>query len=149
MKNGDISNEVVPRLLIEFEDLIAHLPEATNRRWAIRPRQNGKRSAQVEAWEIDDLVVKVMWDLTWRARQQLEVITIQGEDFALRLANRLDVEQVPAQRVWHADPRMLARRLVAMPYVSAVYTGSPERAALYGKWGRLVSPDNVQSMGRF
>ncbi|MGW0060337.1 hypothetical protein ACWDTT_10465 [Streptosporangium sandarakinum] len=152
MQHGDISAEVAPRLLIEFEDLLARPREedpdpVRYKRWL---PQRFQKTDPVRAWDLNDLVVKVMWDLTWRFGLELDVITVSGSDEdAHALAERLDAEQVPARRVWAADPRMLARRLVAMPHVTSVATASPERCAMYGRWGRLITPANVTQMGRF
>jgi len=148
MQGGDISNEIFPRILIEFEDLIAHKPEEEPRKWRLGTRARRLRD-EVYAWEINDLVVKVMWRMVFHFRHEIDVITLQGEEFAELLAERLDEEQVPANRVWATEPRKLARRLAAMPYVAAIYTGSPERAAIYGQRGRLVTADNVTLMGQF
>lgn len=149
MEKGDLGNEVVPRLLIEFEGLLAHLVVQEPEPPGFMSRMLGRRPEPVSTWDLDDLVVKVMWDLTYRFHQELDVITKQGQDFARELAERLDVEQVPARRVWAYEPRRLARQLAAMPYVAAVYTGELEHAMLYGSRGRLITPANVLQMGRF
>ncbi|MEV4454380.1 hypothetical protein [Microbispora sp. NPDC049633] len=144
MEHGDIDNSIAPKVLVEFEDLIAH----QNQHFP-KPRMLRRRRATVSDWDLDDLVVKVMWHMVWNLHLQIEVITSQGEEFAGQLAGWLDAEDVPAQRVWAYEPRALARRLATMPYVSVIYTGRADHAALYGRWGRLVTAANVQQMGRF
>ncbi|WP_157247824.1 hypothetical protein [Nonomuraea typhae] len=147
MQGGDISNQTTPRLLIEFENLIGHPP--ARKGLAAVKRTLGQWHRLALEWDLDDLVVKVMWDLSWRLHQTLEVITTQGPDFATALEERLDAEQVPASRVWAYQPRVLARRLASMPYVAAVYTTDPHHALLYGSRGRLITTDNLLQMGRF
>ncbi|MFI6495915.1 hypothetical protein [Nonomuraea typhae] len=149
MQKGDISSEIVPRILIEFEGLLAHPQEQVPEPGGFLDRVFVRVKKPKIAWDLDDLVVKVMWDLTWRFSQEIDVITKQGEVFARDLADRLEVEQVPARRIWDYQPRRLARQLASMPYIAAVYTGEREHAMLYGSRGRLVTPATITQIGRF
>ncbi|GAA2322127.1 hypothetical protein GCM10010149_89080 [Nonomuraea roseoviolacea subsp. roseoviolacea] len=148
MEKGDISSETNPRLLIEFEDLLGH-PFAGDQRKSWFSRKVRKPAPNVSEWDIDDLVAKVIIDRSYRMHLEIDVITQGSAEFAVQLAERLDNEQIPARRVWSYQPRVLARRLISMPYVAAVYTPSREHALLYGSKGRLVTPENVVQIGNF
>ncbi|MDP9870448.1 hypothetical protein [Streptosporangium brasiliense] len=147
MKNGDISNEVSPRLLIEFEGLLG--AKLTSRRMYLVARRLRRWEQAADLWDLDDLVIKVIIDLTWRLHQEIDVVTTGPREFARALGDRLDNEQVPVRRVWTYDPRYLARRLISMPYVTAVYTPDPKHALMYGSRGRVITPETITQIGRY
>jgi hypothetical protein len=141
MQNGDISNEVVPRLVIAYEGMLGLLPEKPDRYVTeLVARKFGRRARMaqrtVDAYEINDALARVIWDTTWRHRYTVDVVTYLGEDAVAPLEARLDVEGLPIGRVWATTPDRLARRLPYMPDVAAVFDN--ENHLLYGSKGRML-----------
>ncbi|MDX3260716.1 hypothetical protein PV336_15965 [Streptomyces sp. MI02-2A] len=140
MEHGDISNEVVPRLLIAFEGMLGILPEKHESavEFALRRFGRRQRTAQrsVDAYEINDALARVIWDTTWRHRYSVDVVTYLGEDAVAPLEARLDVEGLPIGRVWSTTPERLARRLPYMPDVAAVFDN--DHHLIFGSKGRML-----------
>jgi hypothetical protein len=138
---NDISNEVVPRLLIAFEGMLGILPEKSDSyvvELVARKFGRKQRTAQrsVDAYEINDALARVIWDTTWRHKYSVDVVTYLGEDAVAPLEARLDVEGLPIGRVWSTTPERLARRLPYMPDVAAVFDN--EHHLIFGSKGRLL-----------
>lgn len=141
MQGGDISNEVVPRLVIAYEGMLGLLPEKPDRYVTeLVARKFGRRARMaqrtVDAYEINDALARVIWDTTWRHRYTVDVVTYLGEDAVAPLEARLDVEGLPIGRVWATTPDRLARRLPYMPDVAAVFDN--ENHLIYGSKGRML-----------
>jgi hypothetical protein len=141
MQGGDISNEVVPRLVVAFEGMLGVLPEKPeNYVTELVARKFGRRARQakriVDAYDINDALARVIWDTTWRHRYTVDVVTYLGEDAVEALEARLDVEGLPIGRVWATTPERLSRRLPYMPDVAAVFDN--ENHLLYGSKGRML-----------
>lgn len=141
MERGDISNEVVPRLVVAFEGMLGILPEKPKERTLLTwPRRAGKRQAQakrtVDAYDINDALARVIWDTTWRHKYSVDVVTYLGDDAVEALEARLDAEGLPIGRVWATTPERLARRLPYMPDVAAVFDN--EHHLIYGSKGRTL-----------
>lgn len=147
MQGGDISNEVVPRLVIVFENLLGLLPSKVDeaklasylrfRRW--------KRAANL--FTLNEMLAARIWDVTWRLNFSVDVITYIGPEFAEALEHRIDREGLPVGHVWHEDPYVLARKLAYMPHVACVYDPDPRHQFTYGSKGRLVSASNPNLIG--
>jgi hypothetical protein len=141
MQGGDISNEVVPRLVIAYEGMLGLLPEKPDKYVTeLVARKFGRRARMaqrtVDAYEINDALARVIWDTTWRHRYTVDVVTYLGEDAVAPLEARLDVEGLPIGRVWATTPDRLARRLPYMPDVAAVFDN--EHHLIYGSKGRML-----------
>jgi hypothetical protein len=138
MQRGDLSNEVVPKLLIVFEGAIGYLPE-DKRRMFEKAMGKGHWDDACACWDLNDLMLRKIWDVVARQSREVEVITYLGKDFADTLAGRLDVEDVPVHAVWATDPASLSRKLAYMPSVSAVYDPDPAHQFTYGAKGRVLT----------
>lgn len=140
MQNGDISNEVSPRLVVVFEGLLGVLPERRESAFEFAARTFGRRASQakrsVNSYEINEPLARVIWDTIWRYRYSVDVVTYLGEDFAGALEERLDRENLPIGRVWADEPHKLARRIAHMPDVAAIYDN--EHHLMYGSKGRTL-----------
>jgi PHP family Zn ribbon phosphoesterase len=146
MQNGDISNEIKPRILVEFEDLLGNPVEEKRRIF----RTNRKKTPHIDNWALNDQVARVINHMVYHLRQNVEVITSHDYEFADELKRRLDQRRVWAQDAWSYKPEALARELAFMPYVAALYTANPQHMMLYGpSKARLVTPENFQQMGQF
>lgn len=140
MEGGDISNAVAPRVLFVFEGLIGRPPVGNQAIKAKVSRKLHRWTNVVDAWDLDETMVKQMWDLVWRRNVQFDVVTfLYEESFAVALWKRLDGLGLPVSRVlWFDSPQHLARSLVYMPDVRTVFTADRSNAMAYGKVGRLV-----------
>jgi hypothetical protein len=140
VEKGNISNEVVPRLLIVFEGLIGLLPTpaALAKEAAYRKTHRWKRA--VNCYEINEVMAKHIWDLTWRKNFSIDVVTFMGSDFAAELRNRLDDERLPLGTVRSSTPGLLSRELAYDPSVFAVYDPDPTHVFTYGGKGRVLDP---------
>jgi hypothetical protein len=140
MERGDISNEVVPRLVIAYEGMLGVLPEKPERVHELVARKFGRRARMakrtVDAYEINDRLARVIWDTTWRFRYSVDVVTYLGDDAVEPLEERLDREGLPIGRVWADTPERLARRLPYMPDVAAIFDN--EHHLIYGSKGRTL-----------
>jgi hypothetical protein len=140
VQGNDISNEVVPRLLIAFEGMLGILPEKPQKHLVDRlPKRFGRRGQtqrSVDAYEINEPLARVIWDTTWRHKYSIDVVTYLGEDAVAPLEARLDVEGLPIGRVWSTTPERLARRLPYMPDVAAVFDN--EHHLIFGSKGRML-----------
>jgi hypothetical protein len=141
MQGGDISNEVVPRLVLAYEGMLGVLPEKPEgyvhelvaRKFGRRARM-AKRT--VDAYEINDALARVIWDTVWRFKYSVDVVTYLGEDAVEPLEARLDAEGLPIGRVWSTTPERLARRLPYMPDVAAIFDN--EHHLIFGSKGRSL-----------
>jgi|GEM_PF-4848041 len=151
MERGDISNQLYPRLLVEWENLLG-IPPHHVKFWKdpyrVR-RKFGLGKDPLSRWQLNELVATAITNRSWLDNQEYEVITLGPPDFAEALAEYLDRKSVPIRRVWSYEPDVLGRQLITMPYVAAVYTTNPQHALKYGRWGRLVTPENVRQIGYF
>ncbi|MFE2100857.1 hypothetical protein [Streptomyces sp. NPDC059468] len=140
MERGDISNEVVPRLVVAYEGMLGILPEKPERVHELVTRKFGRRQRMakrtVDAYEINDALARVIWDTTWRFKYSVDVVTYLGDDAVGPLEARLDAEGLPIGRVWATTPERLARRLPYMPDVAAVFDN--EHHLIYGSKGRTL-----------
>lgn len=150
MKGGDISNDVTPRLLVVFEGLLGtkDFPEEDKpkRRGLFRKKTEGEN---IDDWTFNDKVVRAVWDMVWRHKYSVDVVTFLGEEFALALTDRFDEEGIPIGKVTATQPHFLARKLAYMPDVAAVYDADQSRRFTYGSKGYLVDPERPDFFGLF
>jgi hypothetical protein len=150
MQGGDISNEVVPRLVIAYEGMLGVLPEKPEKYVTeLVARKFGRRARQakrtVDAYEINDALARVIWDTVWRFKYSVDVVTYLGDDAVEPLEARLDAEGLPIGRVWATTPERLARRLPYMPDVAAIFDN--EHHLIYGSKGRALPANPTTLIG--
>lgn len=151
MKHGNLSNKVMPSLVIVFEGAVGVLPEE-------KIKDYHKLVARNRWWEAIDLFelsfpyMNKMLDLTWNKGYNLELVTwmsfdTEHHDAALRIAERMDVENVPVYSVWASTPDQLARSLPYLPRIARVYDPDPAHVFTYG--GKGVVLINPNQLGAF
>ena len=140
MQGGDISNQVVARIVIVWDNLLGVLPsKAAEAKFATFMRFKRWKKA-VNLYEVNESVARQIWDLTWRKDFAVDVVThLGGDDFAEALEQRLDREGLPVGHVWFEDPNSLARSLAYRPSVACVITANPDHQLTFGSKGRIVS----------
>lgn len=149
MEKGDISNEVSPRLLLVFENLLGILPDKKAEAKAaayLRIRQY-KRACNV--FQINEPLASRIWDVTWRLKYSVDVITWVNEKFADEVRDRLDREDLPIAHVTYENPSAFARKIAHMPYVAAIYDPDPAHQFTFGGRGRVLSPAHGAQFGQF
>lgn len=146
LKGNDLSNVVTPRLVLVFEGALGFLPEARVRDYNYHGTKGNWRLAWQE-WELDDLAMRKIWDVTFRQSFQLEVVTyVAPEEGAPALAERLEEENLPVSRVTASTPARMARRLAYAPDVAYVYDANRLNALVYGSRGGYMS--SIHQLGR-
>jgi hypothetical protein len=149
MQGNDIGGEIVPRLVIVFEGLLGVLPDKRAEAKAYSFARLHRWRKVINTFEINEEMAKRIWDITWRYKHEVDVVTFLGEQYAKPLEKRLDQEDLPIRHVWADDPVHLSRRLATMPHVAAVYDAEPSRRFTYGSKGRWINPDAPDLLGRF
>lgn len=146
MQNGDLSSQVVPRLVLVFEGALGFLPESKLLAYnALGSQGDWWRAAR--CWDLHELMCRKIWDVVFRQSFQLEVVTYAGpDDFADALQVRFDEENLPISRTLASTPARMARRLAYAPDIAAVYDADRANAFKYGGKGRLLT--SVHLLGR-
>lgn len=140
MLKGDISNEVVARLVMVFEGLLGLFTDPKAQAKYDRAVKRGKWKEAADAFTINEIVAKHVWDLTWRRGYNLDIVTYLGVDFAEALQSKLERENLPVSRVYASTPTLFSRELAFRPDIAHVYDGDTSRVFTYGPKGTIVSP---------
>jgi hypothetical protein len=149
--NGDLSNKVVPRLCLVFEGALGFLPPGRLTEFNRTVSRSGWYAGWL-LWDLNDLMCRKIWDVTYRQSFQLEIVTyVPPDDVAAEaaqgLAQALDDEGLPISRVVASTPARMARRLAYAPDIACVYDADPQHAFTYGGKGKLLR--SVHELGRF
>lgn len=140
MRNGDLSNEVVPRLVLVFEGALGFMPTEDWQKFdrSIRRKRWDDAAA---LWQINPLMAVRLWDITMRLSFTVDIVTFAGpEPFGEALEYRLqDVEDLPVGRAWATRPGLLARKIAYMPDLFRVYDPDPTRVLTWGGKGRIIT----------
>lgn len=148
MENGDISNEVVPRLVIVYEGLLGLLPKKSESKFDIAVRF-GRWKRAVDLFETNDLLARKIWDVTWRYNFSVDVVTFLGDKARAQIAARLENEDLPIRRVWETEPNNLSRQIAYMPDLGAIYFANEQLKYTFGSKGRFLSPGAANHFGTF
>lgn len=138
IEHGDISNAVVPRYLVFFEGVLAHLPNLAAERRAHLFETLHQYRRSVKEWELDPHMSKVFWDLAWRRGMQFDVVTTLAEPMAEEVERKLDRMQFPASNVESTTLEKLSRELIYRPNIVEVIHANPEWTLKFGGRGRYV-----------
>lgn len=136
MQDGDISNEVAPRLLVVFEGLIGQLdgPVHQKKHDFYVKTHAWRRAARM--WTLDGFVLKRMWDYVYRLRQSLDIVTYLDEREAEHVHERLDELSYPFGGFIPTTLDGMVHGILLNPSVHAVFDGDPKRWLTYGGKGR-------------
>lgn len=142
MLDNDISNEISPRFMFQWEGLIARYVEPDPYRKILHswPRKAGKATYQINQFEFDGRMVAHLWDIQWRSRYSIDIVSFLGDWAEEPIKRRLDDAHIPYANFIMTTPERLARELAYMPHIYAVYFGDPNLALTFGGRGRHV-PD--------
>lgn len=135
MQDGDLSNEVAPRMLFVYEGVIG-FPRSETVMLKERVYLKMHRWAKaVDCWDIPSQARNVLWDVTWRWNFRFDIVTFRPAGFATALRERLDNEGIPFTRCWASSPARLAKQLAYMPDVKYVYDADTSRRFTFGGKG--------------
>lgn len=143
MKGNDLGNWVVPRDVLVWEGLLGLLPDPKVQALEARYRRRRKWDKAVACYEINELLARKIWDMSWRTGIRVDLITHLGYEFAEALKDRIDVEGIPFQQIWFETPAQLERRLSTLVDIRTIYHPDISRPFAYGGKGRVLSPDNA------
>lgn len=135
MRNGDLDNTPVPRVVIVFENAIGFLPDDRRDDW--RQLSRGRQwDAVARLFVLDPMMLRKITDLSWRFSVNIDVVTYCGpEGFAEALARLFDRENVHVRVVFSSTPERMARTTSYEPDIMAVYDANAEHALVYGRKG--------------
>lgn len=137
IEKGNLSNRATAKLLLVFENGLASM-DLNNQRAYDRALKKGRFSEAIRYFKLDDLIVrKIMW-LLWNNEIRIEVVTFLGDDLCAALTDWLDEEDIGVVKVWSSTPERLARKIVYLPDLFAVYDPDPTRRFSYGAKGRVL-----------
>jgi hypothetical protein len=136
-------------MVVVFEGLLGLLPDVKARTTEQAYRRAHRWQRAVNAYEINELMAKHIWDVVWRFHYSVDICTYLGDDMADAITERLDRENLPVGNVFATQPNLLARRIALMPNIAAIYDPDPAHRFTYGSKGRFLSPTNPNLMGNF
>lgn len=139
MQGNDISNTVVPRIVLVWDGLLGIIPtKAAEAKFGAYMRIKRWKKA-VKIFEINEAMARQVWDITYRKNFSVDVVTfLGGEAFGDALRERLDQENLPIGHVWYEDPDQLSRSLAYRPDTACVFHSNPQYWLTFGSKGRLV-----------
>lgn len=143
MIKGDISNEVQPRFLFVWDDLVGYLPSAAAKARETTARRAHLWRTAVNCWEVRAEIEKHLLDLAWRHHMPVDLVTYRPRGFAEALRDRLDQENLPFGHVYSYTAQVLAQKLVYMPYIYRVFHGDDKNIFKYGAQGRIVRHNGI------
>lgn len=140
MQNGDLSNELVPRLVLVFEHLVGTLASKPDQLKFGTYVRLGRWKRAVALFQVNELLAKQMWHVTWHLHHQLEVVTYLHADAIQPVSDWIDDNDLPVHRVWATEPNKLARKIATMPDLAAIFDPDPKHALTFGRKGRIINP---------
>lgn len=146
MKGNDLDNRQVPRDVLVWEGLLGLIPDPRIQEQEAKFRKREKWEQAVACYEMNELLARRIWDLVMRFSIEMELLTYLGIEFREALAERMEREGMPFNRVWSDKPNLLARRIATMPDIRNIYDPDPNHQFLYGHRGRIIQPDNAHML---
>lgn len=141
MRHGDLSNKPSPRLVIVFEGAVATIPVERTELAHKMEKKGDWEGLITRCYELNDLMLRKILDLTWRENFNVQIVTWMGEKAAIAIKQLLDEENIPVQGIFHSTPSRLSRDLAYNPDIMAVYDPDPDHRFTYGSKGVfLVDP---------
>ena len=135
MRGGDLGNTPVPRIVIVFENAIGYLPDDRREEWRALSKA-GKWHAVARLFELDQIMLRKISDLTFRFDVSVDVVTYCGPSgFARALERLFERENVPVRIVTATTPERMARRTSFEPDIQAIYDANAEHRMVYGPKG--------------
>jgi hypothetical protein len=146
MRHGDLSNKMLPRIVVVFEGKLGIVPEDKRKSYSRLCQKNRWREA-MKCYELDELVLAKLLDLRWRLDMNVSIVTWLGEQAAAAIADLMDEQGIPIGNCFSSTPSKLSRELAYAPDIVAVYDPDPDHVFTYGSKGVILTDAN--QIGRF
>jgi hypothetical protein len=135
MRNGDLANTAVPRIIIVFENAIGYLPESRRAEWRRLSRKN-RWDDVASLFDLDQIMLRKMNDLARRFSVHIDVVTYCGpEAFARALERVFERENVLVRIVTASTPERVARRTSYESDIVSIYDANQAHRLVYGPKG--------------
>ena len=141
MQRGDLSNKVLPSLVIVFEGAIGTLREGNVADFDEALGKDRIRMAMTY-FDLDPNYLRIMLDLVWRRGFNIHLVTWMGEDAAEYITELMDEENIPVAEVIRSSPDKMARELIYRPDIIRLYDPDPDHAFKYGGKGVYLTNPN-------
>jgi hypothetical protein len=136
VQGGDISNQVLPRIGIVWEGLLALRPKSFT---AFTASRRNRWKKIVDGHEPNRLALSSLTRLHHRGTYGVDAITFMPEGAAPHIEDWLSEHQVLVNLIV-TTPDDLAKDLVYWPHVLKVYDPDPNHSLRYGGKGRHANP---------
>lgn len=146
MLKGDLSNKMLPRIVVVFEAGVGEVPADKEKQFH-KAMQKKRYAEAVGYFDLNEIMLRKLLDLKWRKDVNVSIVTWMGDDMASAIAEKMDDEGIPIGECFASTPYKLARSLAYKPDVIAVYDSDDGHVFTYGGKGVvLVDPAQLGSM---
>lgn len=141
MQHGDLSNEVEPRAIVVFENLLGVHPTKKDHAAYIAAKRVHQWKRALNTYKINWLLVGEMNRL-WKQHYSLDVVTFMDPRIGDFLEDFIDYQDIPVGRVFTSTPEVLVHGLLYRQNVRGVYypADGPSQAMRFGGKGIAVNP---------
>jgi hypothetical protein len=148
MDKNNLSNVVVPRVLLVFEGALGHIAGQDIDEFNYRASL-GNWAEAWQMWTLNDGMAGKIWQVAKTQFIQTSVVTFiaEFEEAGAGLTEYFDGHGLPISEVIATTPKKLARELAYMPDVACVYDANPDTWAMFGRKGQALT--NVNDFCRF
>ena len=123
MQNGDLSNELSPRMLVVIEPLVAHPQPMLVKNYNLARRLHRYKQA-LGCLYFEPLAMSYLKDLSWRQHIRVDGVTFEGPGMADAFQDFFDAHNIGVGYTTHYDsPDTLGRAMAYMPEVLRVLHG--------------------------
>lgn len=137
MQSGDLSNQPSPRLVVVFEGAVGILPKNDEKEFNRLAKRNNW-SLAISLFQLQDLILRKLMDLTYRQNFNVQLVTWMGEEAANEIQSVMDEENIPVRGCFASTPSRLARDLAYNPDIMAVYDPDPDHRFTFGAKGVVL-----------
>lgn len=139
MEGGDISNHILPKSLVVWENLIGIPPNTPLRMRSQLFGRVGKWEIAVNSYRPNSLAVAELIRVTYGGGRNVDLVTFLPKEAEHYVQVWLETWNIPG-RVEATTPTELARNIVYWPNVVRIYDPDESHGFTYGGRGRHVNP---------
>lgn len=136
MQHGELgTGSMTPRILIQWEGVVAMLPDGYRMGYLVGGRRNGRTRRYIDAHIPQPHVAKVIWDWVWRRDYRAELFTLHlpaAPATRDALEHWVDEHSLPLAHCHAWTPDEFSRRLSYMPDVYYVVHAEHGRPVIAG-----------------
>jgi hypothetical protein len=139
LRRGELSNQVLPRVYVVFENLIGVLPDTKTRALEAVARKRKKWQQAVDYYELSVKTTQGIRDLH-RRDIRIDVITFVDPNFVDPIRNKLDSRNMFFGGIHYFTVESLLDDLKYDPSILRVFDPDPKHVLTWGSKGRTVTP---------